>query len=88
MREFEKGIFNLAHKFGVPIVPMSILGSYQFFQTGNWMLFPEKITVLIHDPIETKDVAKADVDQLRERVHAIISAPVEESLRENPVQKV
>jgi 1-acyl-sn-glycerol-3-phosphate acyltransferase len=85
MREFEKGIFNLAHKFGVPIVPMSILGSYQFFQTGSWILFPEKITVLIHDPIETKDVAKADVDDLRERVHAIISAPVEESLRENPV---
>src|SRR5277367_6729506 len=31
---FRKGIFNLAQKFGVPIVPMSIVGSYQFFQTG------------------------------------------------------
>ena len=62
VREFEKGIFNLAQKFGVPIVPMSIVGSYQFFQTGNWMLFPEKITVLLHDTIETKDIAKAEVD--------------------------
>src|SRR5208282_2462437 len=53
VHEFKKGIFNLAQKFGVPIVPMSIVGSYQFFQTGNWMLYPGKITVYLHDTIDT-----------------------------------
>ena len=86
--EFKKGIFGFAQQFGIPIVPVSIVGSYQFFQTGNWMLFPEKITVILHDTIETAGIAKADVDALRQRVQEIVSAPVEESLRENPVQKV
>ena len=88
VREFKKGIFSLAQKFGVPVVPVSIVGSYQFFQTGNWMLFPEKITVYIHDTIETKDIGRAEVDELRQRVQAIVSKPVEESLLANPVQKV
>ncbi len=86
--EFKKGIFGFAQQFGIPIVPISIVGSYQFFQTGNWMLFPEKITVILHDTIETAGIAKADVDALRQRVQDIVSAPVEESLRENAVQKV
>jgi 1-acyl-sn-glycerol-3-phosphate acyltransferase len=86
--EFEKGVFSMAQKFGAPIVPVSIVGSYQFFQTGNWMLFPEKITVILHDTIETSQVAKADVEKLRQRVQDIVAEAVEESLRRNPVQKV
>lgn len=86
--EFKKGIFGFAQQFGIPIVPVSIAGSYQFFQTGNWMLFPERITVILHDTIETVGIAKADVDALRQRVQDIVSEPVEVSLRENPVQKV
>ncbi len=88
MGEFQKGVLSIAQKFGAPIVPVSILGSYQFFQTGNWMLFPEKITVILHDTIETSQVAKADVEKLRQRVQDIVAEPVEESLRRNPVQKV
>jgi 1-acyl-sn-glycerol-3-phosphate acyltransferase len=88
VQEFKKGIFNLAHKFGIPVVPTSMVGSYQFFQTGNWMLYPQKITVYLHDTIETKDISRGDVDLLRQRVQEIVSVPVEDSLRENPVQKV
>lgn len=78
---FKKGVFNLAQKFGVPIVPMSIVGSYQFFQTGNWMLYPAKITVFLHDTIDTAAVGKDEVESLRQRVQEIVSRPVEESLR-------
>lgn len=81
VREFKKGIFNLAQKFGVPVVPMSIVGSYEFFQTGNWMLYPGKITVYLHDTIDTSQIGRADVDALRRRVREIVSAPVEESLQ-------
>jgi 1-acyl-sn-glycerol-3-phosphate acyltransferase len=88
VRPFKKGIFNLAQKFGIPIVPVSLVGSYQFFQTGNWMLFPEKITVYLHDPIDTSQVSRGDLDALKERVQEIVSAPVEQSLRDNPVEKI
>lgn len=87
VQEFKKGIFGLAQKFGIPIVPVSLVGSYQFFQTGNWMLYPRKITVYIHDPIETKDLGRSDVDALRQRVQEIVAKPVEADLAQNPVER-
>ena len=83
VKEFKKGIFNLAQKFGVPIVPISIVGSYQFFRTGNWMLYPGKITVYLHDTIDTTKIPRGEVDALRRRVQEIVAAPVEESLKAN-----
>jgi 1-acyl-sn-glycerol-3-phosphate acyltransferase len=82
VHEFRKGIFSLAQKFGVPLVPVSILGSYEFFRTGSWMLTPGKITVYIHDPIDTSQIGRSEVDALRQRVQAIVSAPVEEALKQ------
>jgi 1-acyl-sn-glycerol-3-phosphate acyltransferase len=86
VHEFKKGMFNLAQKFGVPIVPMSIVGSYQFFQTGNWMLYPGKITVMLHDTIETANIPRGKIDELRQQVQEIVSAPVDQSLKANPLK--
>jgi 1-acyl-sn-glycerol-3-phosphate acyltransferase len=81
VQPFKKGIFNLAQKFGVPIVPVSIVGSYEFFQTGNWMLYPGKITVYLHDTIDTAKVGRGEVDVLRQSVQDIVAQPVEEALQ-------
>jgi 1-acyl-sn-glycerol-3-phosphate acyltransferase len=81
VHEFKKGIFGLAQKFGVPIVPMSIVGSYQFFRTGNWMLYPGKITVYLHDTIDTSTIRRGELDALRQHVQEIVAGPVEESLK-------
>src|SRR5579864_4032488 len=62
---FEKGVFRLAIKFGVPIVPMSIVGSYEFHRTGDWMIYPGKITAFLHETIETKGMAKEQVEELK-----------------------
>jgi 1-acyl-sn-glycerol-3-phosphate acyltransferase len=82
VKEFKRGIFTIAQKFGVPIVPMSIVGSYQFFRTGNWILYPGKITVYLHDTIETSSVQRSSPEDLRRRVQEIVAAPVEESIKE------
>jgi 1-acyl-sn-glycerol-3-phosphate acyltransferase len=84
---FKKGIFGLAQKSGIPIVPVSIVGSFQFFQTGNWMLYPRKIIVYLHDTMETKEIGRSEVDELRQRVQEIVAAPVEADLLQNPVDK-
>ena len=79
--KFQDGGFRVAQQLGVPIVPVSLVGSFQHFRTGHWMLWPAKITVHLHDTIETKDLSKEDVPALRDRVREIISAPVEEALK-------
>lgn len=76
---FKKGIFSMAKQFGYPIVPMSIVGSFQFNRKGSWMLHPSKIVVHVHDTIETRGMGKEQVDALVERVHRIVSKPVDES---------
>ena len=81
VQPFKKGTFKLAHKYQIPITPMSIVGSYEFFQTGNWMLYPGKITVILHDTIDTAQVARTDAATLCERAQEIVAAPVEEALK-------
>lgn len=77
---FNKGAFIMAQRFGYPIVPMSIVGSYQFHRTGDWMLHPSQIVVHLHDTIVTQAMTKDDIDPLVDRVHRIVSKPVDESL--------
>src|SRR5271154_6785247 len=82
VRPFKKGIFNLAQKFGIPVVPVSIVGSYEFFQTGNWMLYPGKITVYLHETIDTAGNSNLrGAEALRQHVQRIVTEPVEEALK-------
>jgi 1-acyl-sn-glycerol-3-phosphate acyltransferase len=81
---FEEGGFRVAQQLGIPIVPVSLVGSSKHHRTGHWMLWPATITVHLHDVIETKGMTKKEVPALRERVHQIISRPVEASLEKSP----
>jgi 1-acyl-sn-glycerol-3-phosphate acyltransferase len=79
--EFQDGGFRVGQQLGVPIVPVSLVGSFQHHRTGHWMLWPATITVYLHGTIETKGLTKDDVPALRDRVREIISAPVETSMK-------
>ena len=78
---FQDGSFRVAQQLGIPIVPVSLVGSFQHHRTGHWMLWPATVTVYLHDTIETKGLSKEDVPALRDRVRQIIAAPVEASLK-------
>jgi 1-acyl-sn-glycerol-3-phosphate acyltransferase len=78
--DFEDGGFRLAQQLGVPIVPVSLVGSFHHMRTGDWILRPATITVILHATIETKGMTKQDIAVLKERVHEQIADPVEASL--------
>lgn len=80
--EFADGAFRLAQQLGVPIVPVSLVGSFHHLRTEDWILRPTTITVYLHDTIETKGMRKEDVPALKQRVRQIIAAPVEASLHD------
>src|SRR6266403_5686710 len=77
VNEFQDGGFRLAQQLGVPIVPVSLVGSFQHHRTGHWMLWPATITVYLHETIETKGLTKEAVPALRDSVRKTISTPVE-----------
>ncbi len=72
----------LMKRFGnVPVPDVRRPSDLKHHRTGHWMLWRAKITVHLHDTIETKGLTKEDVPALRERVREIVAAPVEEALR-------
>jgi len=77
---FKDGVFRVAQQLGYPIVPVSIVGSFEFNRKNSWMLRPSKIVVHLHDRIETAGLGKDDIAALRDRVHRIISQPVDEAM--------
>ncbi len=84
---FKDGVFRMALQSGAPIVPVSIVGSFEFHRTGDWMLYPSKIVVHLHDTIETQEMRKDEVEALRDRVRQIVSHPVEEALRRDSASR-
>jgi 1-acyl-sn-glycerol-3-phosphate acyltransferase len=82
VKPFQDGIFRMLRQLDYPIVPMSIVGSFEFHRKGARMLNPSTVVVHIHDTIETAGLGKTkeDAAQLRERVQAIVSAPIDEAI--------
>src|ERR1700687_194044 len=76
---FKDGVFRMALQFGTPIVPVSVVGSFEFNKKTSWLIRPGTVTVYLHDVIETKDLRKEDFPALRDRVHAIIARPIDEA---------
>jgi 1-acyl-sn-glycerol-3-phosphate acyltransferase len=79
---FRKGIFRMAQDFGVPLVPVSMVGSFEVFRTGHWMLHPGTITVYVHEAIEPAEFVHMDTDELRTKIYGIVSAPIEAGWQE------
>jgi 1-acyl-sn-glycerol-3-phosphate acyltransferase len=80
--EFQDGGFRVAQQLGIPIVPVSLAGSFQHHRTGHWMLWPAVITVILHDTIDTAAMKKTEVSALKDHVRSVISAPVEDRLKQ------
>jgi 1-acyl-sn-glycerol-3-phosphate acyltransferase len=82
LNEFEDGGFRLAQQLGVPLVPVSLVGSFHHLRTEDWILRPTTIKVILHDTIETKGLRKEDVQALKGRIKQIIQEPVEAWLKD------
>jgi 1-acyl-sn-glycerol-3-phosphate acyltransferase len=58
---FKKGPFHLAMDSGVPVVPVTILGTYESWPKDRFALHRGTATVTFHPPINPRDYADRDV---------------------------
>ena len=72
MNEFKPGSFKLATKAKVPIVPVAIEGTYKLYEEHEKLTPGQTAYVVIHPAIETKDLSRAELKELPDKVHAII----------------
>lgn len=69
--EFMKGPLKLATKPGVPIVPVSIEGTYKMFEEKG-TFSPADIHVMVHEQIPTAGISRQEEKELNDRVEKII----------------
>jgi 1-acyl-sn-glycerol-3-phosphate acyltransferase len=68
---FKKGPFYLAMECGVPVVPVTIVGTHDLMPKARFQISPGTVKVIFHDPIAREEFG--DRDRLMERVRHVIN---------------
>ena len=69
LTEFKPGPFRLAIKHKIPIVPVTIIDNWKLLPDKNRLQGrPGKARIIIHEPIETKDMTEKNISQLKDMV--------------------
>jgi len=87
MGKFKGGSIMLAMQAGLPIVPISVIGSRHVMKKGELTTKPGRVTVIVHEPIHTPANAEPSVSEVREladRVRHVIRPSVEEEAARLP----
>lgn len=72
---FKKGAFRFALDIGLPILPISICGTRTLLPPDTMRLFPGRVQLIIHAPIETKAYHnRLDelIEKTRERIASVL----------------
>ncbi len=82
LRPLKKGPFYVATETGVPIVPVTMLGTYEAMPKGRLAIRPGEVTVVFHEPIDPKTFP--DRDALIPAVRASIESALPQERRRAP----
>jgi 1-acyl-sn-glycerol-3-phosphate acyltransferase len=77
MKPFKKGAFTMAIRSGLPVLPLSIHGSYEAWPPGKPIVRGGVIRVVLDKPIETEGLTTSDTGDLRDQVREVIAGRVE-----------
>lgn len=69
---FRRGGFYLALECGVPIVPVSIQGTYELMPRDKWMIRGGPVRIVFHEPIPVAGYTPENMAGLMERVKAAV----------------
>jgi 1-acyl-sn-glycerol-3-phosphate acyltransferase len=77
---FKKGPFYLAMECGVPVIPMTIVGTHYAMPKKRFSIKPGRVKVIFHPPIEPKEFGSRDC--LMEKVREVIESGLPEEFRQ------
>jgi 1-acyl-sn-glycerol-3-phosphate acyltransferase len=77
MKPFKKGAFTMAITSGLPVLPLSIHGSFEAWPPGTPLVRGGVIKVILDKPVETEGMSTSDTGDLRDQVREVIAGRVE-----------
>lgn len=72
MKHFKRGAYHIAFDLKLPIVPLTINGSYDVLKRNTLRLSPSKMELIIHKPISTDGMKESDIPKLIDQSWQII----------------
>lgn len=76
MGEFKKGSMKLALKAGVPIVPVTVDGTYRVLETGKHIK-GNTLRLIIHKPIIISELSSEERKNLSEMIYDVINSALQ-----------
>lgn len=71
---FHKGAYQIAIDLKLPIVPLTINGSYDVLRAHSLLIHPGKLELIIHKPIPTENLSEDEIPMLMEKTKEIIAS--------------
>ncbi len=82
MARFKKGAYIIAEQMKLPIVPLTINGSYDVLKIGSKRVrFFKQMELIVHDPIDTKDLREEDIASLMKQTYTVIESDLWDKYR-------
>ena len=86
MGRFKKGAFQLADQLQLPVVPLTIEGSFNILPRTGKLLHWHRMTLIIHDPIYPQGKGTENQEMLMEESYRIIDSGLPAAYQ-NPAQE-
>ena len=74
IHRFKKGAYQIADDLSLPVVPLTIDGSYRVLSKNSKLIRPGKIVLTVHDPIFPQADGHYDMDALITDSYRVIEA--------------
>ena len=70
--KFKKGAYQMAMDMKLPVVPVTINGSYQVMSRHTCLITPHRMEMIIHDPIPTEHLVAENVRDAATHIRTLL----------------
>jgi 1-acyl-sn-glycerol-3-phosphate acyltransferase len=78
LQSLMSGCAYMAIKAGVPLIPLTLVGTYELLPIHTYALYPRPLLIVVGEPISTTGLSTRDADALTQRLFNAISSTYRE----------
>jgi len=78
LKTFKKGAFKMAVDLRLPVLPITIIGTRDILPSDSIDLFPGRVRMIIHSPIDIAGYTDDNLDELVDRARGVIESGLRE----------